>query len=412
MVEWGTETFIPNVRFVSLPVQSLSIANILNGIVDDKGYGKDSILSDGTSRFTFKNARLLVVDDIATNLKVVEGLLSPYKATVDTCLSGMEALELIKQKNYDIVFMDHMMPEMDGMEATAIIREMEEERFKSMIIVALTANAVVGMREMFIKNGFNDFLAKPIDVSKLDDILDRWIPKGKKEKGIIIEKNNQVENNSSKDINQLVPSIPGVDVNRGIIMTGGKIKSYLEVLSIFCKDSEQRLHILKTIPDAAGLPAFVTQIHAIKSASASIGAAEVSSIAAEIEAAGKAGDLALIEKLLPAFAENMEKVMDGIKAWKIAVEKKGLTKPDSENNKQKKAGEHSEINILLQELAAALESQNAEAIDLALEKISQESPDTDAKTKEILEQISDEVLMAEYGKARALLANLHDKKPN
>ena len=179
MVEWGTEAYIPNVRFVSLPVQSLSIANVLNGSSDRRDYYTSSN-APGAVRFTFPGARLLVVDDIATNLKVAEGLLTPYKTTVDTCLSGLQAIDQVKQHDYDIVFMDHMMPEMDGIETTAAIRALEGDRFKTVPIIALTANAVSGMREMFIEKGFNDFLPKPIDISKLDEALDRWIPKEKR----------------------------------------------------------------------------------------------------------------------------------------------------------------------------------------------------------------------------------------
>jgi signal transduction histidine kinase/CheY-like chemotaxis protein len=178
LIEWGTEAFVPNVRFVSLPVQSLSIANVLNGKVEAKGSGdKSSVIG-----FTIPNARLLIVDDIAVNLKVAEGLLSPYNAVVDTCRNGIEAVEMVKRHNYDLLFMDHMMPDMDGIEATAAIREWEaEQETRSPVpIIALTANAVVGMKEMFIEKGFNDFLSKPIDVSVLDEILYRWIPEGKK----------------------------------------------------------------------------------------------------------------------------------------------------------------------------------------------------------------------------------------
>jgi CheY-like chemotaxis protein len=185
LVESGNEAYIPDVRFISLPAQSLSIANTLNGKTDVKTYF-DNTGTGSAIRFTFPTARLLVVDDIATNLKVAEGLLAPYHAAVDTCLSGAGAIELVKQNVYDIVFMDHMMPEMDGIETTAAIRAWEKEQQKDreqVPIIALTANAVLGMREMFIESGFNDFLSKPIDVSKLDEILDRWIPKEKRESG-------------------------------------------------------------------------------------------------------------------------------------------------------------------------------------------------------------------------------------
>jgi CheY-like chemotaxis protein len=179
MVEWGTEANIPNVRFISLPVQPLSVANILNS----KAEVKDSVESSDEIRFTIPNARLLVVDDIDINLMVAEGILEAYDAKIDTCLSGADAIEKVKQHDYDLVFMDHMMPEMDGIEATAAIRKWEAKRnVKSGIpIIALTANAVVGMKETFLEKGFNDFLSKPIDITKLDEILEHWIPKEKKE---------------------------------------------------------------------------------------------------------------------------------------------------------------------------------------------------------------------------------------
>jgi signal transduction histidine kinase/CheY-like chemotaxis protein len=197
MIEWGTEAHIPGIRFVSLPVQSLSIADVLNGKVSSHSYF-DNSKTGSAIRFTLPGVRLMVVDDLATNLKVAEGLLAPYKTSVETCLSGKKALELVKQQDYDLIFMDHMMPEMDGIETTAAIRLWEKENNKKVPIIALTANAVSGMKEMFIKNGFNDFLAKPIDISKLDEMLDRWIPKERKyvetEKELVILTDNDPAN--------------------------------------------------------------------------------------------------------------------------------------------------------------------------------------------------------------------------
>jgi signal transduction histidine kinase/CheY-like chemotaxis protein len=230
MVEFGEEPYIPNVRFVSLPVQSLSIANTLNGKVDSRGYYEGSRVGS-TIRFAFPGARLLIVDDIATNLKVAEGLLAPYKTVVDTCLSGAEAIEKIQRNEYDIVFMDHMMPEMDGIEATAVIRawekEQQEKKGKGVPIIALTANAVAGMREMFIENGFNDFLAKPIDVSKLDEALDRWIPKEKR------------EGMGDRDLKKLVIL---VDDDSAILRQGKKILS--EKYSVATAPSAEKMFYL------------------------------------------------------------------------------------------------------------------------------------------------------------------------
>jgi signal transduction histidine kinase/CheY-like chemotaxis protein/HPt (histidine-containing phosphotransfer) domain-containing protein len=324
MVEWGTEAFIPGVRFMSLPAQSLSIANILNGKEENHDYFAVSDDS-GAARFVIPHGRLLVVDDIATNLKVAEGLLAPYKATVDTCLSGQQAIDLVKRNDYDIVFMDHMMPEMDGIETTAAIRAWENKHMnedqnlcRRVPIIALTANAIVGMREMFIKNGFNDFLAKPIDISKLDGILNRWIPKEKREKEnekVAISKESiEQDKPPNKDTNSTLPPISGVDIAKGIALTGGTVASYRQVLSLFCKDIEERIPLLQKTAEDDTLPTFVTHVHSLKSASASIGAQEVSAQAAGLEAIGKAGDTAFIRVSLPDFVKQLTELVKNIRA--------------------------------------------------------------------------------------------------
>ncbi|MDR2594483.1 MAG: response regulator [Fibromonadaceae bacterium] len=138
----------------------------------------DAIKSDSvTIKFNAPKARILVVDDIDTNLKVAKGLMLPYKMQVDLCLSGIEAIERVKANDYDLVFMDHMMPEMNGIEATKRIRKM----YANLPIIALTVNAVSGAKEMFLSNGFSDFLSKPIDIIKLNSILEKWLPEDKRE---------------------------------------------------------------------------------------------------------------------------------------------------------------------------------------------------------------------------------------
>ena len=403
MVDWGAEVNIPNTRFLYVPIQSLSIANILNGKEDSKGYTERD-KGSGAIRFTLKSARLLIVDDILTNLKVAEGLLMPYQAGVDTCLSGREAVELVKRREYDIVFMDHMMPDMDGIEATTAIREWEmmqgSGQRRQVPIIALTANAISGMKEMFIEKGFNDFLAKPIDVSKLDEMLDRWIEEGKKGNG---EKGNGewgVGNGEGRrgeasekgfspppDAAMPLPAIPGVDVQRGIAMTGGDTDFYHKVLSMFGKDVQERLPFLQTMPDKDTLPAFVTQVHALKSASASIGAADVSALAAQLEDAGRNRDGAFIEQQLPVFAEQLAELAKNIT---IALEADGGT-ADSETTAADALVPH------LRDLSAALQSMKADDIDRIMEEITRKPLNADFKAA--LEQISSDVLMAEFDKA-------------
>jgi signal transduction histidine kinase/CheY-like chemotaxis protein len=328
MIEWGTETCIQGVRFMSIPAQSQSIANVLNGKEDSKEY----IKSFNAIQFSFPSARILVVDDIPTNLRIVDGLLAPYKAKVDTCLSGSQAIELVKRaalegRGYDIVFMDHMMPEMDGIEATKIIRSLEGEHFRNMPIIALTANAVAGMQEMFLENGFNDFISKPIDVANLNEVINCWIKEEKRE-----EKNEQstISNKQSavSDEQLAIRSIyliPGLDTAKGIAMTGGSLEAYKKVLEIYCKDIEDRMQIIQNIPEADTLSLFIINVHALKSSSASLGAKDVSAQAKELETAGKAENMAYIRERLPVFVQILrelkENIRDALKQNEAAFDK-------------------------------------------------------------------------------------------
>jgi signal transduction histidine kinase/CheY-like chemotaxis protein len=395
MVEWGTEAYIPKVRFVSLPVQSLSIANVLNGKEDIRDYSESASVS-GIIRYAFPQARLLVVDDIPTNLKVAEGLLAPYRVIVDTCLDGAESIEMMKQNKYDIVFMDHMMPEMDGIEVTSYIREWEKEQAcnnessTQVTIIALTANAVSGVKEMFIEKGFNDFLAKPIDISKLDDMLNRWISKEKRESRP--DKSKTVTSSSQ------FACIFGIDVEKGISMTGGTKSGYRSVLSVFCKDAQERLGLIKKALEDNNISVFITHVHAIKSAAASIGATELSVQAAKLEEAGRAVEMDFIQKNLNNFAENLTAVCNNIEKI-LETDEDGLNVHETDIT---------DLLPLIRELEVALKSQDFSEIDRLINELHEKPLDT--ITRETLNKISDDVLMTEYDRAIENIKEFfHDK---
>ena len=162
------------IRNIYKPFYVLPVGNALNG---ERLSFKVGTQSMKRQNFEAPEARVLVVDDNMMNLKVATGLLRPYKMEVRTVDSGVEALRVIQKQKFDLVFMDHMMPEMDGVEAVHHIRELREQYYKEVPIVALTANAVNGAREMFLQEGFQDFLAKPIETGSMERILKRWLPK-------------------------------------------------------------------------------------------------------------------------------------------------------------------------------------------------------------------------------------------
>ena len=294
MVEWGTEAYIPDVRFLYLPVQSISIANTLNGKPDTHCFVDNQAVKSDVD-FIIPNTRILLVDDIATNLKVAEGLLMSYRAVVDTSLNGFQAIEMVKRRDYDLIFMDHMMPDMDGIETTAAIRTWESEHNKSIPIVALTANAVTGMKEMFLEKGFNDFLTKPISVSKLDEILERWIVQEKKEK---VKRNNNLETKNIKSDRKLE-------------------KVSTELLKVFQNDAEKAVITLKDTFAKGDIKLFTTTAHAMKSALANIGEINYSKDANDLENAGINQDTEFIHNHLEKFIISLETLIQKNKSIEI-----------------------------------------------------------------------------------------------
>ncbi|AEF85348.1 sensory box histidine kinase/response regulator [Treponema primitia ZAS-2] len=378
------------------------------GDLGDYTYKYDKGQKTGV-RFTAPDARLLIVDDIVTNLNVAKGLLSLYQMDITTATSGKEAIELIKKNRYDIVFMDHMMPEMDGIEATAAIRAWEDEQqmlvefepkdqtpkeqsskeyAKHIPIIALTANAVTGMKEMFLSRDFNDYLSKPIEISKLDGMMNKWIPVEKRVDAKVGTSPERTE--ETTDI-----KIDGVDTARGLAMTGGSEVSYRKVLGSFRKDALDRLPSLERLPKEQELSLFTTNVHALKSAAATIGAAGVSHEAAELEAAGKAGDLTRIADGLSGFYQNLKILADQIGA---ALNAGATVKTDSDI---------SQYLPLFMKLKEALEQEQPGLIRSILTDI--ENKPIDNKTKELIDRVSNAVLMTEFDDALSAMDELIKK---
>lgn len=169
-----------NIRTVYMPFHAAALINVLNTdhkpemVMHKKGREKS---------FCAPSAKILIVDDNFINLKVAEGLLMPYGVMTDEAESGAEAIEILKKdRSFDLVFLDHMMPDMDGVETAAAIRAMEGEYYSELPVVALTANTVSGVKDMFLSSGFQDYLAKPIELNQLEQVLKRWLPEEKLEK--------------------------------------------------------------------------------------------------------------------------------------------------------------------------------------------------------------------------------------
>jgi len=306
--EFGEVITDKNICSLAMPIYSIPVANFLNGISDSY----TDYLKKGTIQHIIApEAKILVVDDINTNLEVAKGLLQPYKAQVKTCNSGLEAIHEIQLTRYDLVFMDQMMPKMGGIEAVANIRAMksEDSYYENVPIVALTADAVFGTREMLLNNGFDDFLSKPIDTSKLSEILEKWIPKEKQKDPSPEDLQTAVSKETETDKKI---EIEGLNTKIGMASTGGNFRSYLNLLSTFHMDGTSKLKEMKTCIETGNIPLYTTHVHALKSASKSIGSIELSDAAAALEAAGKKMDLSFIRDNNDVFVTNLETILNNI----------------------------------------------------------------------------------------------------
>ncbi|MDR0376158.1 MAG: response regulator [Treponema sp.] len=387
------ETIIPSdCATITTPAYAISVANVLNGISEKFDFTENTLLK---IHFSAPSVRALIVDDVLTNLKVATGLMLPYKFKIDTAISGMEALKLINENEYDIVFMDHMMPVMDGIETLRKIRE-KGEKYRRLPIIVLTANAIVGMREMFMNEGFDDYLSKPIDTSKLDAILLKWIPKDRQQKP------QAFHTYKTKSATNLI--IDGVDVKEGIKMANGSVESYLDILSVYIKDSKERYgtlcSFLQTItassPDPYILSIFTTQVHALKSASASIGAKKLAEEALKLEMAGRAASVEFIKQNLGLFCSNLAVILE-------RIERVLPKQADSEDTVQQKELDAKDKRDFLN-LKAAFENEDIYTIDVLFETLN--GKQFNAKIKEKLSKIGDLILVSDFKEALKLLEEL------
>ncbi|MDR2522631.1 MAG: response regulator [Synergistaceae bacterium] len=360
---------------IIMPAYAVSLANALNN--------ETLIISPSKpgARFSAPSARVLLVDDILTNLVVAKGLLAPYMMTVDTCESGEESIALVRENEYDLVLMDHMMPGMDGIEATKAIRALGGG-LEKLPIVALTANAVSGMHEMFLKRGMDDFISKPIDPAKLDAILRKWIPKEKQRTAVHREPAAPKES--------VLFELEGVDMKRGMAMASGSEENYRGVLKIYCRDVADRMEFLSVTCAEKDLKNFVVQVHALKSASTNIGATALAETAALLESAGKRGDLAFIWERVGVFRDGLTALVQNIEtALSPAAPEISLSEPES--------APLEEVVPLLTSLQESLAAEDVRRADDLIAELGELRLDT--ATAAVVSRVSDLLLLAEFEEA-------------
>ena len=255
--------------------------------------------------FTAPNARLLVVDDTSVNLSVFKSLLKRTKVQIDTAICGDEGIKFYKETHYDIIFLDHMMPEKDGIETLNEMKALSNTPNDNTPIVCLTANAISGMREKYISAGFDDYMTKPIDPDRLEPLLLSYLPK---------EKIAPASNSEEIDdffIPDFILDLYDLDVNTGLAHCGSR-ESYMETLKDYLDTGSKNSDEIEKYWQAGDLKNTAIKIHALKSTSRVIGALKLGDFAARLEKAAESGDRAILENELGYLLVEYQKLLKAL----------------------------------------------------------------------------------------------------
>ncbi|MCL2252846.1 MAG: ATP-binding protein [Lachnospiraceae bacterium] len=260
---------------------------------------------DGFSNIIYApKAEILVVDDRETNLNVVCGLLHQCQIKADRALSGAVALDMISGKEYNLVFMDHMMPEMDGIETTKRLRDMGVK----IPIIALTANAVYGARELLISAGMDDFLSKPIDKEELYRVLSAWLPADKimNKEPLMVPVSEPPDNDEAdKKFWEQVHNIKGLHAQTGLDIAGGQSDIYKNTLEIFLFEYEKSEKIMLDALAVKDLAKFCIEVHGMKGTLALLGASQLSATALRLEDASREKNIGYCEQNFKEFNDEL-----------------------------------------------------------------------------------------------------------
>jgi len=336
-------------------VGSVFCFDLTQEIVDASPIGNISDYSDTVEEhyrhaFEAPNARILLVDDTELNRKVFIGLLKPMGMQIDEAVNGLECLEKIKEHAYDIIFMDHMMPELDGVETFRIMKQMEEYPSKDAPVVILTANALVGAKEKYQKEGFSEFLEKPIDSEKLENMIRELL-----DDSLIREVSVQEAAGGSLELE--LPMIEGLDWkyasthfkdNRSMMDT---VTFFAGTLDYEAKELEK---FFANIHTESGRKAYCTKVHSMKNSASTVGIIPLAGMAKVLEDAARNGDEEILRSMMPVFLD----------CWYSYRAKLEVLMQEKDSDLKKNADDFAEdISQLLQAINKAAEDMDIDALD-------------------------------------------------
>ncbi len=333
-------------RIMHKPFYCFPVVNVLNSSAEDQ--------TVRGQRMVCPDVKALVVDDEPMNRLVAEGILKDYQMSVKTAGSGAEAVSICESEDFDVIFLDHMMPEMDGVETLKMLRKLKNDPTDMFTVVAFTANAVSGSREMFLREGFDDFLSKPVESAELERVLRKVLP------------NSRIKFIAEKEIEENIPAaekpaekkdVPvkdeentdpiavlekaGINTRAGLTYCRKDKDFYIQILSKFVSDANSKASELERLFAASDWDGYRIQVHALKSSSKMLGADILSQKAKELEDASKEHDAEFVGKNHGALTELFKETV------KIIGSAVGLEKSDDgENSKCEEIDAETLLNTL------------------------------------------------------------------
>ena len=369
--------------------------SIIQKVVDDKPLGDfekqyhESLhgTNNYKQKFIAPMGRILIVDDNAMNLAVAQGLLKQTRLQIDVASSGEECLELIKRKPYHLICLDHMMPVMDGVQTLHAIKALEGNPSADVPVIALTANAVAGAREFYLREGFQDYLTKPIDADKFENMLIEYLP----DNVVYLTQPQNIERDYAReeaeialDIRESQLYVIGINIRNGLKYMGGDKALYGKVLHDFHLILQEKEEELRDFLKKGDMPGYAIIVHSLKGNARNVGADGLADEAFELEKMSKAGRLEDVEVRSPILFHMMKNMRNSLKVYLdneaqvvsgALKEKEVLTITDEE---WKKA---------LQELAERLDDFDGDSVNEKLEELKRyDRPESDKKMLRLCEK--------------------------
>ena len=363
------------VTAVNKPLYSLNFSRTINHESLYVGPVEEDYMN-----FTAPEASILVVDDNEINLEVTEGLLEPLNMQIDLADSGKRALQMIEKKKYHLIFMDHMMPVMDGVETTERIRRMEGEYYQTVPIIALTANALMDAREQFAKAGMNDFVAKPVEMKEICKCLKKWLPEElivavdpsdpKKETRVVSDENggthgiSTAEGGAQSSVAEQsgqgdsLPNLPGINAADGIKYSGSE-KLWYKLLGDFYKLIDAKANKLEKCLADGLIKDYTIEVHALKNTARMVGAGQLSEWFHRMEDCGNAGDVETITRETPDLLSELRSYKEILRPYGEA------------GNQNKREATAEELIEILTRMRDAMDGFDLDGVDDAMQDLEQ-----------------------------------------